>query len=97
MLQVTFLTLACTALWPYIFSQRSKLLDRVCRFSRQRYRSTEDMILALAGQFKQLSHEPEKFISSVDFKHRTSYNTSFILHSFHGKTGAQQIDLLSTV
>ena len=22
---------------------------------------TEDMILALAGQFKQLSHEPEKF------------------------------------
>lgn len=40
MLQVTFLTLACTALWLYIFSQRSKLLDRarVCRFSRQRYR-----------------------------------------------------------
>ena len=26
-----------------------------------------------------------------DFKHRTSYNTSFILHSFHGKTWAQQI------
>ena len=25
-------------------------------------------------------------ISSFDFKHRTSYNTSFILHSFHGKT-----------
>ena len=60
-------------------------------------KSTEDMILALAGQFKQFSHEPEKFnclncpasariISSVDFKHRTSYNTSFILHSFHGKT-----------
>ena len=24
-------------------------------------RSNEDMILALAGQFKQLSHEPEKF------------------------------------
>ena len=23
--------------------------------------SSEDMILALAGQFKQLSHEPEKF------------------------------------
>ena len=36
-------------------------------------------------------------ISSFDFKHRTSYNTSFILHSFHGKTWAQQIDLLSTV
>ena len=24
-------------------------------------KSTEDIILALAGQFKQLSHEPEKF------------------------------------
>ena len=24
-------------------------------------KSNEDMILALAGQFKQLSHEPEKF------------------------------------
>ena len=34
---------------------------------------------------------------SMGFKHRTSYNTSFILHSFHGKTWAQQIDLLSTV
>ena len=36
-------------------------------------------------------------MSSVDFKHRTSYNTSFTLHSFHGKTWAQHIDLLSTV
>ena len=27
-------------------------------------KSNEDMILALAGQFKQLSHEPEKFITS---------------------------------
>ena len=26
-----------------------------------RLQSTEDMILALAGQFKQLSYEPEKF------------------------------------
>ena len=26
-------------------------------------KSTEDMILALAGQFKQLSHEPEKLIN----------------------------------
>ena len=25
------------------------------------FKSNEDMILALAGQFKQLSHEPEKF------------------------------------
>ena len=38
-----------------------------------------------------------RIISSFDFKHRTSYNTSFLLHSFHGKTWAQQIDLLSTV
>ena len=36
------------------------------------------MILALAGQFKQLSHEPEKF----DFDFKTShfiYNISFII------------------
>ena len=25
-----------------------------------------------------------RIISSVDFKHRTSYNISFIRHSFHG-------------
>ena len=36
-------------------------------------KSNEDMILALTGQFKQLSHEPEMIISSFDFKHRTSY------------------------
>ena len=35
-----------------------------------------------------------RIISSFDFKHRTSYNISFIRHSFHGKTWAQQIDLL---
>ena len=38
-----------------------------------------------------------RIISSLDFKYRTSCNISFILHSFHGKTWAQQIDLLSTV
>ena len=46
-------------------------------------KSTEDMILALAGQFKldNLSNCPAsaRIISSVDFKHRTSYNTSFML------------------
>ena len=36
------------------------------KFERMLYavrclKSNEDMILALAGQFKQLSHEPEKF------------------------------------
>ena len=29
-------------------------------------KSNEDMILALAGQFKQLSHEPEKYDMSYD-------------------------------
>ena len=49
----------------------------------------EDMILALAGQFKQLSHEPEKFRwlngirthdlydAGAEVKHRTAYNISF--------------------
>ena len=36
-------------------------------------KSNEDMILALVGQFKQLSHEPEK------------YNISFIYIPFTGK------------
>ena len=36
-------------------------------------KSNEDMILALTGQFKQSSHEPEMIVSSFDFKHRTSY------------------------
>ena len=40
-------------------------------------KSSEDMMLALAGQFKQLSHEP-------DFKHRTAYNISFIYFSLVG-------------
>ena len=38
-----------------------------------------------------------RIISSFDFKHRTAYNISFIWQSFHGKTWAQRIDLLSTV
>ena len=36
-------------------------------------KSNEDMIIALTGQFKQSSHEPEMIVSSFDFKHRTSY------------------------
>ena len=31
-------------------------------------KSNEDMILALTGQFKQLSHEPEKFRSPEFFR-----------------------------
>ena len=33
---------------------------------------SEDMILALTGQFKQLSHEPEKFSDSTGFEPMTS-------------------------
>ena len=39
-------------IWGHIIKQFNKLVNT---------NSTEDMILALAGQFKQLSHEPEKF------------------------------------
>ena len=40
--------------------------DKICTMKEVLYevrclKSTEDMILALAGQFKQLSHEPETF------------------------------------
>ena len=31
-------------------------------------KSNEDMILALAGQFKQLSHEPEKFLNTPKYR-----------------------------
>ena len=33
------------------------------------WKSNEDMILALAGQFKQLSHEPEKYYIPFTGKH----------------------------
>ena len=36
-------------------------------------KSNEDMILALAGQFKQLSHEPEKFPENIP-ENILSYN-----------------------
>ena len=35
-------------------------------------KSSEDMILALAGQVKQMSHEPEKFRDSTGFEPMTS-------------------------
>ena len=46
-------------------------------------KSTEDMILALTGQLLKLDNclncpASARIMSSVDFKHRTSYNTSFI-------------------
>ena len=54
-----------------VTSQPAKItIPDYSKFSEQRYlqvlsqlhcESNEDMILALAGQFKQLSHEPEKF------------------------------------
>ena len=40
---------------PTVYSQKEVLFEVRC------LKLTEDMILALAGQFKQLSHEPEKF------------------------------------
>ena len=35
-------------------------------------KSNEDMILALAGQFKQLSHESENLVDSTGFEPMTS-------------------------
>ena len=48
-------------------------------------------------QLLKIVQQRARIISTLDFKHRTSYNISFIRHSFHGKTWAQQIDLLSSV
>ena len=49
--------------WIYVKEQwkaiKSKLKEVL--YEVRCLKSTEDMILALAGQFKQLSHEPEKF------------------------------------
>ena len=42
------------AIAPKLFYERMLYAVRCLK-------SNEDMILALAGQFKQLSHEPEKF------------------------------------
>ena len=39
----------------------SKLSVKECYMQCGVLKSNEDMILALAGQFQQLSHEPEKF------------------------------------
>ena len=36
-------------------------------------KSNEDMILALAGQFKQLSHEPEKLIYHIFIRFQTPH------------------------
>ena len=44
-------------------------------------KSNEDMILALAGQFKQLSHEPEKFIPFTG-KHEPNELTCSLLCDF---------------
>ena len=40
---------------------QAKLLYERCVYEVRCLKSNEDMILALTGQFKQLSHEPEKF------------------------------------
>ena len=49
----------------YVYTQLDKISARYCQkevlYEVRCLKSTEDMILALGGQFKQLSHEPEKF------------------------------------
>ena len=45
---------------------KKSYIDIIQSYERMLYavrclKSNEDMILALAGQFRQLSHEPEKF------------------------------------
>ena len=42
------------------------LLKQDLKYEVRCLKSNEDMILALAGQFKQLSHEPEKFHDLCD-------------------------------
>ena len=48
----------------YVYTQLDKISARYCLkevlYEVQCLKSTEDMILTLAGQFKELSHEPEK-------------------------------------
>ena len=51
---------------PYGIWLLTGVSQRLCYMKEMLYavrclKSNEDMILALAGQFKQLSHEPEKF------------------------------------
>ena len=46
---------------PVIKLPHTNLNMNVMLYEVRCLKSNEDMILALAGQFKQLSHEPEKF------------------------------------
>ena len=46
--------------WAHVFPWKECSMKGVL-YEVRCLKSTEDMILALAGQFKQLSHEPEKF------------------------------------
>ena len=46
-------------------------------------KSNEDMILALAGQFKQLSHEPEKFQQVLGSYLHLISNTALHITFFH--------------
>ena len=50
-------------------------------------KSSEDMILALAGQFKQLSHEPEKFRSNkIQILKSTKPDKYFIITAYDIQT-----------
>ena len=46
---------------PPKYGETLKFIMKEVLYEVRCLKSTEDMILALAGQFKQLSHEPEKF------------------------------------
>ena len=50
---------------PVVVTLKGLLIDLIGRrlYAVRCLKSREDMILALAGQFKQLSHEPEKNFS----------------------------------
>ena len=67
--KVVDISLAASRLgqYPSLFTSTKEVLYEV-----RCLKSTEDMILALAGQFMQLSHEPEKFSGSTGFEPMTS-------------------------
>ena len=51
----------CTAIIKAREGRAKVLFLKEMLYAVRCLKSNEDMILALAGQFKQLSHEPEKF------------------------------------
>ena len=52
-------SVTCTLLIQTLTNENSQMIEML--YAVRCLKSNEDMILALAGQFKQLCHEPEKF------------------------------------